>query len=178
LDETVATLFPQEERFTDYQWLIAKGKHLHPEALKHLDSLIERIELAGQRVLVILTSAWRNDATLKQHREEVFIQHQFCKYLCGKTAPHGCECEWTPECKSGFLFAQGAQESFGLELTCRADVIEFWLQDHGFGLDTTNFVVIDDDTFAGLQRFEERFIRTRELFLEEDLERAAKVLKV
>lgn len=60
----------------------------------------------------------------------------------------------------------------------RADVIEYWLRDHGFGLDSTKFVVIDDDAYSDLQRFGERFIRTYDLFREEHLEQASKVLKI
>lgn len=178
IKQTLSVLFPQVANFTDYHWTVAKGRHLHPHALQNLHTLIKRIETSGQRALIVLSSAWRNDATLQQHREEAFIQHLFCNYLCGKTAPEDFETHWTPECKQGFSFAQGAKESFGLDLKRRAGVIEYWLRDHGFGLDATNFVVIDDDTSSDLQRFRELFIQTHDLFREEHLEKAAKILKV
>ena len=176
---TLSTLFPQVKDFTDYHWTVAKGRHLHPHALQNLHSLIERIEGSGRRALVVLSSAWRNDATLQQHREEVFTQHLFCKYLCGKTAPEDDKTRWTPECKQGFSFTQGAKKSFGLDLKRKADVVEFWLRDHGFDLESTNFVVVDDDDiYSDFRRFGERFILTYDLFREAHLEKAAKVLKV
>lgn len=175
---TLSTLFPQVKRTTDYHWTVAKGRNLHPDALQNLHNLIERIESSGQRALIVLSSAWRNDATLQQLREEAFTQHLFCNHLCGKTAPEKNETSWTPESKQGFNFAQGAKESFGLNLKRRADVIEYWLRDHGFEVGSTNFVVIDDDTSSDLQRFGERFIQTYDLFREEHLKQAAKVLKV
>lgn len=179
IDLTVSALFPQVKEYTEFQWTVAKAKHLDPQALNYLHSLIERTEASGRRALVVLSSSWRSDATLQQHREEVFTQHQFCKYLCGKAPPEDAETRWTPECKQGFRFTQGAKESFGLKLNSRADTIEFWLRDHGFDPNSTNFVVLDDDQFCGLQRFGERFILINKgLFREEHLEQAAAVLKL
>lgn len=176
INQTLSTLFPQVKSFTDYHWTVAKGRHLNSEALQNLHKLIERIEASGQRALVVLSSVWRDDATLQQHKEEVFSQHLFGNYLCGKAAPTNSERSWTPECKQGFNFTQGAKESFGINLNSKADVIEFWLRDHGFALDSTNFVVIDDNDHD--ERFRTRFIQTNDLFKEEHLEKAAKILNV
>lgn len=176
---TLDNLFPNaDHRYNDYQWTIAKGRHLHPKALENLHTLIQRIEKSGQRALVVLSTAWRNDATLQQHREEAFIENKFCKYLCGKTAPQTNETSWTPECKQGFKFTKGAKESFGLKLKSRSDVIEFWLRDHGFNLDSTNFVVIDDENDDKRKRFGERFIHTSYLFEDKHLELATTALNV
>lgn len=176
---TLRTLFPYVKiSDSEYEWLIAKARHLNPHALRNLHSLIERIEASGQRALVVLSSAWRNEATLQQHREEAFAQHQFCKYLCGKTAPMNKETECTPECKQGFSFKERAEESFGINLETRADVIKFWLRDHGFDLISTNFIVIDDDPFYDLKKFEERLIQTYDFFRKEHLEQATKFLKI
>lgn len=179
IDSTVSALFPQVREYTEFQWTVAKAKHLDPQALHSLHSLIERTEASGRRALVVLSSSWRNDATLQQHRVEVFAHLQFSKNLCGKTPPEDAERRFTPECKQGFRFTEGAKESFGLKLKNRADTIEFWLRDHGFDPESTNFVVLDDDRFCGLKRFGERFILIREnLFREEHLEQAASALKL
>src|SRR5262245_9905325 len=61
---TLSALFPQVKDITDYHWTVAKGRHLHPHALQNLHSLIERIEASRQRALIVLSSSWRNDATL------------------------------------------------------------------------------------------------------------------
>jgi hypothetical protein len=57
----------------------------------------------------------------------------------------------------------------------KADVVEFWLWDHGFDPASANFVVMDD---SDLRRFGERFIQTERLFLEKHLQQATRVLKV
>ena len=176
IELTLHHLFPQIKVITDYHWTIAKVKHLNPIALQNLNRLIDRIEASGQRALIVLSSSWRNDATLQQHREEIFAEQLFSKYLCGKTAPDNVAKRWTPEYKQGFRFSEGAKESFGLKLEDKSDAIEYWLRDHGFDLDATNYIVIDDDPQLG--RFGEHFIRTDNLFREKNLEQAANVLKV
>lgn len=175
---TLREIFPTVKRYNDYHWTIAKGRHLHPVALMNLDLLIKRIEKSGQRALVILSTAWRSDATLKQLREEAFVTNKFCKYICGKTAPESSETSWTPECELGFDFAKGAKKIFGLNLFTRSDVIEFWMRDHCFDPKSTNFVVIDDYDEDKSARFGDRFIKTSYLFEKEHLELATSVLKV
>ncbi len=175
---TLSKLFPDVKRYNDYQWTIAKGRHLHPTALENLHKLIKRIKKSGHRALVVLSSAWRNDATLQQLKEEAFTNHVFCKYLCGKAAPKRSDTRWTPECKQGFKFTKGAKEAFRLNLESRSDVIEFWLRDHGFDPNSTNFIVIDDCVGKKRERFGKRFIETDNLFKDCHLEEASKVLKV
>lgn len=175
---TRSELFPQVKEINEYQWRVVHGRHLDSEALKNLHSLIERIEASNHRALVVLSSAWRNDATLQQLREEVFSQYLFCKHLGGKAAPTKFDIDWTPECLQGFNFTQGAKDFFGLDLGKKSDVVEYWLLDHGFNLSSTNFVVLDDDTSEGFERFEERFVPIRYLLSKKDCEQAAKVLKL
>lgn len=175
---TIDMLFPEVERHTEYQWAVAKGLHLDPHALKNLHDLIERIEQAGRHALVVLSSGWRNDATLEQHREEIFGPYEFSERLCGKIAPTKNEVRWTPECKQGFEFAKGAKESFGLTLESRSDVIEFWLRDHSFDPESANFIVIEEDDTDKRERFGQRFIQADSLFKKEHFDQATEVLKV
>ncbi len=175
---TLSDLFPGVKCYNDYQWTIAKGRHLHPTALENLHKLIERIEKSNHRALVVLSSAWRNDATLQQLKKEAFTIHVFCKYLCGKTAPKNSDTNWTPECKQGFEFTKGAKRTFKLSLENRSDVVEFWLRDHGFDPSSTNFIVIDDFVGEKRKRFGKRCLKTNFLFMELHLEKAAKVLKI
>lgn len=173
---TLSTLFFQVENFNDYHWTVAKGRHLDPGALFNLHTLIERIEYSGRRALVVLTSGWRNDATLQQHREQVFRQHQFCKYLCGKTAPQYDDTQWTPECRQGFEFTRAAKHKFNLDLNNKGDVIEYWLRNHGFDLHSTNFVVINRHS---IQKFRNRLIQTDGLlFQTKHLQQAIDLLRV
>lgn len=171
---TLNYLFPNEEMHNDYQWTIAKACHLDPTALDHLQQLIERVKASGQRVLIVLSSAWRNDASLDQHRKMAFVHHKFCRYLCGKTTPQKDE-HWAPEIKAGDKIYEKAKD-YSINLHKRADEIRFWLLDHGFDPMTANYVVIDDSTTDGLREiFGPRFIRTYDLFRQKHLEIALKI---
>jgi hypothetical protein len=177
ISSTARELFPKTEPLTDYHWTIAKARHLNPGALRNLNTLIERIEIWGKRALVVLSSSWRNDATLQQHREEVFAQHLFCKYLAGKVAPANYQTEWTPESKQGFNFKYGAEDSFGIELNNKDDVIEFWLRDHGFRLEEAGVVVFDDDPNVGEKRLKKCFIKVDDLLSLKNIQQAFWVLR-
>ncbi|MBS0625518.1 MAG: hypothetical protein JSS32_05660 [Verrucomicrobia bacterium] len=173
--QTASRLFPDMKVRTDYQWTIAKAKHLDLGSLKNFDTLIERIEASGRRALIVLSSSWRNDATLQQLREEVFAEYKFSKYLCGKTAPEYSE-TWAPERKQGFDFDQVARDSYKIELQGTAAVIEFWLRDHGFDPSSAKYLVLDDQLNSALESLGNRFIRTDGYFRESDLEKATKTL--
>lgn len=175
---TRTKLYPDKKQPSNYEWLIATAKHLHSGCVKNLDTLIRRVENSGRRALVVLSSAFRNDATLKQHREEVFIHHNFCSSLCGKAAPLYNDVDWTPECKEDEgRFTNHAKKEYQLGLKDRGDVVEYWLRDHGFDPEKSNYVVLDDYD-DGLKRFGDRFVEVNpnHLFNEAALEKATKVL--
>lgn len=145
-------LFPNEKPHTDYHWTVAKGRHLDLDAVANLSLLILRIEEAGYRALIVLSSAWRNDATLSQFTEQVFSHHFFSKYLCGKTPPEKDEIHYAPEC------ADHPKERCHHLANNRPAVIKLWLQNHGFDPNSTNYIVFDDDKSKMVENFESRFI--------------------
>lgn len=163
---------------TDYQWIRAKGRNLNQTAADNLHTLIDRIKKAGQRPLIVLSSNWRNDATLEQHRREIFFQYRFSHHLCGKTAPLFYQGTLLPKRYKEYNFTAQAQSSCELILERRANTIEYWLKDHDFPLDSTNFVVIDDDPYADLERFKGRFIETKTQFTEENVKQACSALGI
>lgn len=169
-------LFPEagSNLLFNYQCTIAKGRHLNPIALKNLHTLIERVERAGLRALVVISSGWRNDATTQQLREEAFQGYEFSKHIAGKTPPD--DCGKTPESVAGHDFSTPAKEKYELSLRRRAEQIKYWLLEHGFDPKTSNFVVIDDCDEGFSECFGNRFVQTGYLMLDEDLAQATEVL--
>lgn len=180
ISQTLIKLFPSTKTITDYHRAVAKGRHLNVFALTKLNVLIEKIEEAGMRAIVVLSTAWRLDATLQQHIKEVFNEHNFSAYICGKTVPESKEIKFTPEFKQGYNFQiiKERAKSFNIKLQNRSDVIEFWLYDHGFNPKSTNFIVIDDCVMYKRERFGERFIEIRDLFEFRHLVAAVKALGI
>lgn len=159
-------MYPGNKVISDYQSLFVNAELLDSAALDYLHHLIARIEHAGNRALIVLSTSWRNDATLLDFREKIFKKHIFSQYLCGKAPPEASETSWAVDCP---------QDN---NLNSTADAIEYWLNAHGFDPTTANFVALDDDPSRGLRRFGSRFIHTPCLFNEKSLEQAVQVLKV
>lgn len=182
MSKTFFQMFPGETTCNEYQSLFVNAEHLDPAALKNLQVLVERIEKAGNRALILLSTSWRYHTTLLEFREKVFAKHLFSQYLCGKVAPENSEAKSSVDCIQGFEFAEGAKERFGIDLKKTADAIEYWLRDHGFDPDATNFVVFDDDDSRGLSRFGPRYIHVScyvySVLNEKHIEQAAQALKV
>lgn len=173
-------LFPKGEginHFSPYQQNIVHARFFDQEALENLDRVIEKVLESGQRPLVVLSSSWRHSALLHQLCEDIYYEHMFSKYLCGKTPVESeTESYLSIECRLGFEFYESSREKYNLNLDNRANAIEFWLKDHGFKLDTTNFIAIDDSHTEYLSRFGKRFIKTRFLFSEDNARDAVDVL--
>ncbi|HAB99690.1 MAG TPA: hypothetical protein DCE71_07715 [Parachlamydiales bacterium] len=55
----------------------------------------------------------------------------------------------------------------------KADVIKFWMVDHGFDPKSTNFIAIDDDRSSSLKEFGDKFIYTYDLFGEIEFNESA-----
>ena len=165
IHEMKKQLFPyghERRYYSGFQQSIVHARHFDKTAMKNLDKLIEKVEESGQRLLVVLSSAWRHWTLLEQQRTDIFAQHTFSKYLCGKTPIEAkYEESLAIEYKLGFEFDKGAHEKYNLKLDNRANAIEFWLKDHHFDPATANFVVIDDAHQEHLSRFGERFIEIR-----------------
>jgi hypothetical protein len=182
MSKTFFQMFPGETECNEYQSLFVNAEHLDPIALKNLHDLIERVEKAGNRALILLSTSWRYHTTLLEFREKVFAKHLFSQYLCGKVAPENSEAESMNECIQGFDFSEAAKETFGIDLKKTADAIEYWLRDHGFDPEATNFVVFDDDDSRGLSRFGPRYIHVSRfrfpVLNEKHVEQAAQLLKV
>jgi hypothetical protein len=178
IDATLKELFPHVKgSYSGYQQNIVTARYFNQDAVANLDKIIGRIEESGQRPLVVLSSSWRHACWLDEHRRDVYSRYKFSKYLCGKTSLDGQIEEYlSVEAKQGFEFYKAAQEGYGIRLDDRAAAIEFWLQDHGFEPDATNFVVFDDDYVKPLRKFGKRFIETRFLLSYTNAKDAAEVL--
>ena len=160
---------------SEFEWTIAKGRNLNKGALTNLHTLIDRVEEAGRKALIVLSTAWRNDATVKQHREDAFAQHRFGELICGKTAPERGEQSWTPEYKAGTDFSKEA-EAKGFELESRGATIRYWLHEHAG--ENPDFIVIDDAHVDDLKQFGARFIETYNILEAKHVDLACAVLKV
>ena len=181
LDEQIRTtqkqLFPHGKWHSEYQQNIALARHFNQEALESLHSIIEQVKASGQRPLVVLSSAWRHSALLKAQRYDIYAQHEFSDYLCGKTAiEYPGEACLSIECKLGFEFYKSAQEHYNISLESRGDAIEFWLRDHQFDPATANFIVIDDDHQDSLVRCGAKLIETQYMLKKTDVQAAIEVL--
>lgn len=159
-------MYPGESHISDHQSLYVNSELLDSNALDYLHHLIARIEMAGHRALIVLSTSWRNDATLLEFREKIFKKHIFSQHLCGKAPPEKTEISWAVDC---------VPDS---NLKTTADAIEYWLKDHGFDPTTTNFITLDDDPSRGLLRFGSRFIHIQCLLNEKSIEQAAQILRV
>lgn len=153
-----------EENYFDFCFTVVKGRQLNKDSLGNLQQLITRVEAAGKRALVVISSAWRGDATTRELREEVFDETAFGSRICGKAAPGHSSAHHTPEYKYGGVdFVKHALEKHGLNLHDRADEIEYWLKDHN--LKGAPFVILDDRALEREgNRFGERFVRITNRF--------------
>ena len=179
---TLKQLFPHGHKisyYSQHQQNVAHARHFDKGALKNLGTVIENIQESGLRPLIVLSSAWRHSSLLQQLCKDIYSQHKFSKYLCGKTPiEFKAEAYLSVECKLGFEFNKGSQEKYNLELNNRANAIEFWLKDHRFDPTTANFIAIDDAHTEYLSRFGERFIKTESLFSESNAKTAIEMLCV
>lgn len=158
IKETVYKIFPNAgNRPNHYQWTLAKGRCLNTHSVEKISDLIRLIEDLNLQPLIVLSTAWRNDATLEQHIKEAFSEVGFGQYICGKTAPEDWEFSYTPEYKQGFRFEEGA-DKFDIKLNNRAQTIRYWLKDHGFSPEKTHFAILDDCDDKLSKTFGERFI--------------------
>ena len=182
IDLLLQKLFPHVEyhshhSYTKSQQLLASANFLDKDALESLHHIIDGVEAAGQRPLVVLTSAWRHPILLDQQRTDIYAQYKFGQYLCGKTPPEDrFDSDDAVECKLGFDFYENAQKHYQLPLKNRGDAIEFWLRDHHFDPATTNFVVINADAHKSLSRFGQKLVSTGYLLDSGDVEAAIDVL--
>ena len=178
IEATKKELFPhQKGHYSGYQQNIATARHFNRDAIAGLDKIIEKIENSGQRPLVVLSSSWRHASWLNELRSDAYSQYKFSHYLCGKTSLD-CQVEkhLSVESKCGFEFYKTAQEVYGIQLENRANAIEFWLKDHGFDSEGTNFIVLDDEHEESLSKFGQRFIKTKWLLKETNVQAAIDIL--
>lgn len=144
-----------------------------PSSLDCLNTLVEKVKTAGFRVFIVLSTNERSDAPLVDLYNRAI--RSVPAPICGKTAPRNSDVAFSEECKQGFNFKVGAIEHFQLELKTRADVIEYWLRDHGYDLHG-NFIVLGKESDALAKRFGRRFVRVSEHFDNQILEKTSRAL--
>jgi hypothetical protein len=162
------------ENFTELEWRIAAAHHFNQSPLENLNSLIIKIQKT-RPVHIILSSQWRNDGTLEEIRNQMFVQHPFSSIIIGKTPPRDRE-RWAPEIKYGYSFEVIAKEKYNLELRSRANQITFWLRDHE--LENADFVILDDYDDDLSQRFPDRFVYISSFLTGKEVDEALKILKI
>lgn len=182
MDLMLEELFPHVKElsnglYTPAQQLLVQARFLDLDALESLHELIDKIEASGLRPLLVITSAARHPVIIEQQRTEIYAQHKFSEYICGKTPPEDrFDSRYSIEHKLGFDFSKNAQERYDLPLDSRGDAIEFWLRDHCFDPATANFVVLNyEDERSSLSRFGKKFIQIFS-FDSRDVEAVMKVL--
>ncbi|MDX8430807.1 MAG: HAD domain-containing protein [Candidatus Algichlamydia australiensis] len=172
----VSQLKDEEQYRSLYKVHVEGAKYFNSAAVANLHELINRIEGAGYRVLVIISSSWRNFATLQQLQDEVFAGYDFAKYICGKTPPDSQGRECSPECRKGFEFE--ALEGFEFEGNyCeRVAAILSWLEHHG--LQNSKYLAIDD--WGALAALGNRFYHVNgdKLLTEDDVKGCLAALKI
>lgn len=175
---TLKELFPHQNRhYSRSQQNIATARYFNREAIAGLDQIIEKIKDSGQRPLVVLSSSWRHASWLDELRNDAYGQYNFSRYLCGKTSlDFQAEENLSIESKCGFEFYKTAQKVYGIQLKNRANAIEFWLKDHGFDPEKTNFVVLDDEYVDCCSKFGPRFIETKWLLNQTNVQAAIDAL--
>jgi len=177
IDETTRQLFPHKGSHSGLQQNIALARHFDSDALKNLHTIIEQVEESGRRPLIVLSTGWRHTALLDQQRSDIYVQHKFSKYICGKTSlDHDSEFYLSIESRLGFDFYENAKKHYNISLDSRGDAIEYWLRDHQLDPHTTNFAVIDDDHQASLRRFGAKHIETKLILKSDDAQKAIDVL--
>lgn len=160
------------DRYTELEWRTAAAYHLDVDPLVNLNLLINKIKKT-RAVQIVLSSDWRNDGTLEEIREKMFAMHSFSPLIIGKTPPENSD-KGAPEIISGYDFEKAAKDLYHLKLTYRADQIEFWLRNHGFDLNTSDYVIFDDADLGLSERFPNNFVFTRPL----DTNAISKALKI
>ena len=182
IDSQLRELFPHVEHhtyhpYTKTQELLVRARFLDKDALEGLHQIIDSVEASGQRPLIVITSAWRHPTLVEQQREEIYAQYKFGQYICGKTPPEDrFHDDGAVEYKLGFDFYENAQKHYQISLKSIGDAIEFWLRDHHFDLDTTNFVVINAYLHDSLSRFGSKLVSTGYLLRNGDVQRVIDVL--
>lgn len=156
---------------TPLQNRVAAAYHLDKAAVESLKLLIEKIERV-QPAYIVISSAWRQDATLDQIKNQMFNVPglEFIKdRIVGKTPSPKID-TWAVKSdnyyqnqkkQSEIHFEDLANNKYGLSFNYRAGEIAFWLIFHK--ISDGNFMVIDDSCTEYLEHFEKRFIHVNML---------------
>lgn len=156
---------------TNLQNRIAAAYHLDEIAVQSLKLLIEKIE-AIKPAYIVISSAWRQDCTLDELKNEVFGipgLEMFKERIIGKT-PSSKNDSWAIKSDRYFQknpdtekihFEDLAKEKYEISLNFRSGEIAFWLAFHK--VEDCDFIILDDDCFAHLEHFGKRFIHVNML---------------
>jgi hypothetical protein len=122
-------------------------------ALARLNELIAIIEQRGEKVGIVISSAWREKQSVSQ-LITLFQQHDFSKKIIGKTADR-------------------------IQLTnSRGEEIRAWLQQNRLRFQIINFLILDDVDSGISELFAHNFIECSDgSFSPQDLEKAYSLLR-
>lgn len=130
-------------------------------ALKRLDSLIDAIERRGEKVGIVISSAWRENLSVDQLKE--LFKYKFAEKIIGKTADR--------------IKVQDHEISFR-EYLDRGEEIDVWLQQNKEKWDVSNFIILDDDDDAISELFPDNFVLCSEgTFSQKNLEQTCSRLE-
>lgn len=157
--------------YTELEWRIASSYFLSKEAVDHLQKLIERASRVTD-IGIVLSSAWRLDATLWEIKHQVFAMYPFAQRIIDKTP----EDDWWRKKRGEAELSPIALKKYGFSLKTRGAQIDYWLRENRTPLGIRNFVIIDDVDDEMRVRHSSHFIEVEGLFSKADAERAYHIL--
>jgi len=153
--------------FTPLQHRIAASHYFEETAVENLAKLISKVS-QKIKVGIVISSAWREDATVEELRDQVFATcPSINQLIIGKT-PHDDDKERSLD----------ALEKYGFELRGRAAQIDYFIREYRTIWNIQAFAIFDDNDDYGRfpQLFPENFVHVLRLLSKTDTEKAYAIM--
>ncbi len=149
------TLSRLHKKQLDPPWRHTRDIKINPTALKNLNALIEKVQLAFP-VHIVLCCSWCHAGTLQELREEIFNKYEFSKLIIGKTPPSDRKKDAPEHGMRSPSFESEWKKKYG-EISFHSFAkVQYWLRKHKF--EEANFVILSPR--GQFRQFGSRFICT------------------
>lgn len=173
IQQKVNELFIKKEGlnsgFTELEWRVAAGHYLDKEAVARLDRLNEKVSKVA-RFVIVISSAWREDGTLEEIKNQMFAMWSFSKLIIDKTSDE----EYLIRRRGEEV--PKSMEKYGFDLNRRGRQIDFWLRENIERLNIKSFAIWDDVDEEMSERYPENFVEIPKIVRDEDVDRTYNIL--
>lgn len=153
------------------------SNYFSEDSVKNLKQLIETTRKTS-RVAIVLSSHWRNNASVDDIRHRMFSNSDFPKLIIDKTP----DLDRVRKSFDKEPISPVARKKYGFSLEdkdgseIRGREIEYWLLENKGKLNIKSFVILDDYDNELSHRFPNNFVKVENLLSKTDVEKACQIL--